>query len=93
MDLLFCCSTGTTGLLESTHDALGGCQRAFGELEMFSSKLTTQKEGGEALVPAMGKLKFILREKQLNVLQATLERFNYSLNVIFGVLNLASYVK
>ena len=72
----------STRLLQNTQDALDGCHRAFGELKKFVADMTTTNETGKMVVTAMGRMKFVLHEKQLNVLQKSLERFRSSLDLV-----------
>ena len=48
---------------------------------------------GKMVVTVNGRLTLSFREKELNMLQASLERFKTSLDVVLGVLNLASSIK
>ena len=83
----------TAELLTSTNDTLRGCRRAFRDLEKFVSKLMKAEENGKFSMSASTKLTFSFKQKELDVLQAHLERFKSSLDLVLGVLNLASSAK
>ena len=82
----------TQELLSSTSNALGGCRTAFEDLEKFISKLLKSNEntGGRISIQASAKFTLYFKQKELDVLQAHLERFKSSLDLVLGVLNLAS---
>jgi hypothetical protein len=81
----------TAELLGSTSNALGGCRTAFEELEKFISKLLKPNEGtgGKITITTSARFTLYFKQKELDVLQAHLERFKSSLDLVLGVLNLA----
>ncbi|KAK5168407.1 uncharacterized protein LTR77_006977 [Saxophila tyrrhenica] len=81
----------TTKLLESTKNALDGCKTAFDNLEKFVTASFVKNESGKLSLAS--KAMFSFRQKELDVLQAHLERFKSSLNLILGVLHLAFSTK
>lgn len=78
----------TKDLLGSTDNALGGCRTAFENLDKFVTKLLNQNEVGKVSVQA--KFTLFFKQRELGLLQAHLERFKSSLDLVLGVLNLAS---
>lgn len=80
----------TDDLLTSTNQALEGCRKAFEDLEKFIAKLIKADENGKFGMSATVKLTINFKQKELDVLQAHLERFKSSLDLVLGVLNLAS---
>ena len=83
----------TKELLASTNNALGGCRTAFEDLEKFISKMLKPNEGGKVSIQTTARFTFYFKQKELDVLQAHLERFKSSLDLVLGVLNLASSAK
>ena len=83
----------TADLLISTNDALKGCRRAFRDLEDFVSKLVKSEQNGKFALSVTAKLTFTFKQKELDVLQAHLERFKSSLDLVLGVLNLTSLAR
>ena len=81
----------TDALLQDTNKALAGCRRAFGDLDDFV-RMKFKKDQKGALSTS-SRLLFSIRQKELDVLQAHLERFKSSLDLILGVLNLAFAAK
>jgi hypothetical protein len=80
----------TTDLLKSTNSALGGCRTAFEDLDRFVSKLIKPNEAGKVSIQTTARFTLYFKQKELDILQAHLERFKSSLDLVFGVLNLAS---
>ena len=83
----------TKDLLRSTNNALGGCQRAFEDLDKFVSKIMKPNEAGKMSIQTTARFTLYFKQKELDILHAHLERFKSSLDLVFGVLNLANTVK
>jgi hypothetical protein len=80
----------TKELLASTNNALGGCRTAFEDLEKFISKMLKPNDVGKVSIQTTARFTFYFKQKELDILQAHLERFKSSLDLVLGVLNLAS---
>jgi hypothetical protein len=78
----------TARVLEDTQAALNGCSEAFSGLQGFVSSLMKLDASGKAHVSSTAMFTFYFREKELDALQARLERFKTSLVLILEVLNL-----
>ena len=83
----------TDDLLGSTTEALNGCEQAFGDLDRLVCSLFKTDRDGKAVLTSTAKFTLGFRQKELDVLQAHLERFKSSLDLVLGVLNLVSSVK
>ena len=68
-------------------------EKAFGELEEFIKTFLKLDKAGQIVVSTTMKLTWNFKQNELDILQASLERFKSSLDLILGVLNLASSAK
>ena len=80
----------TKELLGSTSNALSGCRTAFEDLEQFISKMLKPNDVGKVSIQTAARFTLYFKQKELDILQAHLERFKSSLDLVLGVLNLAS---
>lgn len=81
-------------LLGTTNEALEGCRKAFDELRRYVEDLLKQDGNGKTKLSAFDKLTFLpFRQRELNELQANLERFKGALDLVLGVLNLSVSIK
>lgn len=77
-------------LLVSTQKALRGCRNAFRELEDYLKGLMKIKKDGSRGLGGWDRAVWSYRQKEIDVLQAHLEHFKSSLDLVLGVLNLIS---
>lgn len=77
-------------LLLSTRSALNGCRRAFHDLDNYVQGLTRTKKDGSWGLNGWDRAIWNHRQKEIDVLQAHLERFKSSLDLVLGVLSLIS---
>lgn len=80
-------------LLESTQNALKGCQTAFRELEAYIHGVVRVKKDGSRGVSPWDKVFWKDRQKDIKAKEARLERYKSSLDLVVGVLNLISSTK
>ncbi len=83
----------TPALVKSTDGALQGCRKAFEDLDVLVRKLCGPEKGGAVTLTLVAKTTMAFRQSELNMLQAHLERFKSSLDLVIGVLNLAMAMK
>ena len=81
----------TTELLTSTNTALNGCKGVFSQLEAHVAGFIRQNKSGHVGLTANSTSS--LSQNELNVLQARLDRFRSSLDLILAVLDLPSSTK
>lgn len=81
-------------LLDTTDDALQGCRKAFNDLRVFVDGFLKADGHGKARLAAFDKLTFLpFRQRELDVLQANLERFKSGLDLVLSVLTLSVSIK
>ena len=83
----------TKDLLGSTQDTLSGYEGVFNDLDKFIHTLVKPDKPGSFSLSTSAKLAWSFRQRELDVLQAHLERFKSSLDLVLGVLNLVSSMK
>ncbi len=83
----------TKELLASTNNALGGCRTAFQDLEKLISKMLKPNDVGKISIQTTARFTFYFKQRELDILQAHLERFKSSLDLVLSVLTLASSAK
>lgn len=81
-------------LLMTTSNALKGCEKAFDDLRKYIDSLLKLDSNGKARLGTFDKLTFLpLRSRELDVLQANLERFKSALDLVLSVLSLSLSIK
>lgn len=81
-------------LLGTLNNASNGCKQAFDDLQKFVDGLLKPDANGKPKLGALDKLTFIpFRQRELDVLQANLERFKSALDLILSVLHLSISIK
>ena len=80
----------TAELLNSTSEALKGLQKSFEDLDDFVTRILKRGQDGRFSMSLASKLNFHFKQKELDFLQAHMERFKSSLDLMLGVYNLAN---
>ena len=80
-------------LLISIKSSMKGCWDAFRELEDYLNGLIKAKRDGSMGLTGWNKAFWSYRQKEIDVLQAHLERFKSSLDLVLHVLTLISITK
>ena len=81
-------------LLGTTNQALEGCRQAFEELKSFVDGLLKTDANGKAKLGPWDKFTFLpFRQRELDVLISSLEKFKSELDLVLKVLHLSVSIK